>query len=158
MKAASRRAGRGLSGDLTLLDEVREHQRWDTWAAITKTTMAKPPPNQAYAASNAGDRNSVVLAYLRKMAHTALGDPDGFAGDTGWETTAAATIRWASSNGPPAPGCDIWDRRGWAQATRRWGTPSPNVPSRRRPQRTRRTCSRTEVYCANGSISGRVTG
>ena len=115
VKAASRRAGRGLTGDLTLLDEVREHQRWDTWAAITKTTMAKPRA-QTYAASNAGDRNSVVLTYLRKMAHTALGDPDGFAGDTG----AADNSRGDESMGifewSATPGCDIWDRRGWAQA------------------------------------------
>ena len=115
VKAASRRAGRGLSGDLTLLDEVREHQRWDTWAAITKTTMAKPRA-QTYAASNAGDRNSVVLAYLRRMAHTSLGDPDGFAGDSGAGDNGRGDDSMGIFEWSATPGCDIWDRRGWAQA------------------------------------------
>ena len=115
VKAASRRAGRGLTGDLTLLDEVREHQRWDTWAAITKTTMAKPRA-QTYAASNAGYRNSVVLTYLRKMAHTALGDPDGFAGDTGVADNSRGDESMGIFEWSATPGCDIWDRRGWAQA------------------------------------------
>ena len=35
VKAANRKAGRGLSGDLIMLDELREHQSWDAWAAIT---------------------------------------------------------------------------------------------------------------------------
>lgn len=76
VKAANRRAGRGLSGDLILLDELREHQSWDAWGAITKTTMARPAA-QIWALSNAGDATSVVLRYLRKSAHQALGDPDG---------------------------------------------------------------------------------
>lgn len=80
VKAANRRAGRGLSGDLILLDELREHQSWDAWGAITKTTMARPAA-QIWALSNAGDATSVVLRYLRKAAHAALGDPDGINAD-----------------------------------------------------------------------------
>jgi hypothetical protein len=76
VKAANRRAGRGLSGDLILLDELREHQSWDAWGAITKTTMARPAA-MIWALSNAGDATSVVLRYLRKQAHAALDDPDG---------------------------------------------------------------------------------
>ena len=76
VKAANRRAGRGLSGDLILLDELREHQTWDAWGAITKTTMARPAA-QIWALSNAGDATSIVLRHLRKSAHAALGDPDG---------------------------------------------------------------------------------
>jgi len=76
VKAANRRAGRGLSGDLILLDELREHQSWDSWAAVTKTTMARAEA-QVWALSNAGDASSIVLRYLRKMAHAAIGDPDG---------------------------------------------------------------------------------
>lgn len=64
------------AGDLILLDELREHQTWDSWGAITKTTMARPAA-QIWALSNAGDATSVVLRYLRKQAHAALGDPDG---------------------------------------------------------------------------------
>src|SRR5690606_12296797 len=76
VKAANRRAGRGLSGDLILLDELREHQSWDAWGAITKTTMARPSA-LICALSNAGDASSVVLRHLRLSAHRALGDPDG---------------------------------------------------------------------------------
>lgn len=76
VKAANRKAGRGLSGDLILLDELREHQSWDAWGAITKTTMARPAA-MIWALSNAGDATSIVLRYLRKMAHAAIGDPDG---------------------------------------------------------------------------------
>lgn len=80
VKAANRKAGRGLSGDLILLDELREHQTWDAWGAITKTTMARPAA-MIWALSNAGDASSVVLRYLRKMAHAALDDPDGINAD-----------------------------------------------------------------------------
>ncbi|CAN7241198.1 hypothetical protein LJR045_000976 [Microbacterium sp. LjRoot45] len=78
VKAANRRAGRGLSGNLVLLDELREHQSWDAWGAITKTTMARAEA-LILALSNAGDVTSRVLRYLRLMAHRALGDPDGIA-------------------------------------------------------------------------------
>lgn len=80
VKAANRKAGRGLSGDLILLDELREHQSWDAWGAITKTTMARPAA-MIWALSNAGDATSIVLRYLRKMAHAAVGDPDGINSD-----------------------------------------------------------------------------
>ena len=76
VKAANRRAGRGLSGDLILLDELREHQTWDAWAAISHTAVARPNA-QIWALSNAGDVTSVVLRRLRLAAHEALGDPDG---------------------------------------------------------------------------------
>lgn len=76
VKAANRKAGRGLSGDLILLDELREHQSWDAWGAITKTTNARPAA-MIWTMSNAGDATSVVLRYLRKLAHAELGDPDG---------------------------------------------------------------------------------
>jgi len=76
VKAANRRAGRGFAGDLTLLDELREHQTWEAWSAITKTLMGRPN-GQTWAMSNAGDITSAVLRFLRKKAHERLGDPDG---------------------------------------------------------------------------------
>lgn len=76
VKAASRKAGRGLSGDLIILDELREQQNWLAWSAITKTTMARPLA-QVWCFSNAGDITSVVLRHLRLMAHKMLDDPDG---------------------------------------------------------------------------------
>lgn len=76
VQAATRRGGRGLSGDLVMLDELREHQTWEAWSAISKTTMARDNAI-VFALSNAGDVSSVVLRHLRMQAHRALGDPDG---------------------------------------------------------------------------------
>lgn len=119
VKASSRRAGRGLSGDLVLLDELREHQTWDAWAAITKTTMARSFA-LIVALSNAGDATSVVLRHLRKMGHLALGDPDGINAlddpdpepdDVDSGDDALAIFEWSAR-----PGCAVWDREGWAAA------------------------------------------
>lgn len=65
--SASRRGGRGLSGDFVALDELREHKNWEAWGAVTKTTMARPRA-QIMGFSNAGDRESVVLASLHDRA------------------------------------------------------------------------------------------
>ena len=80
VKASNRKAGRGLSADLIVLDELREHTNWDSWGAVTKTMMARPKA-QTWCLSNAGDDASVVLMSLRKKAHLALGDPDGINAD-----------------------------------------------------------------------------
>jgi len=74
--SAGRRGGRGFSGDLILMDELREHQNWETWGAVTNTMNARPN-GQAWAFSNAGDNLSIVLRYLRAQAHRSLGWPDG---------------------------------------------------------------------------------
>lgn len=127
VQTASRRGGRGLSGDLILLDELREHQSWDAWGAITKTTMARALA-LILALSNAGDASSIVLRYLRKMAHASLGDPDGInsAGLGLVELTAElpadleevpadddtlGIFEWSA-----VPGCSLDDRVGWAAA------------------------------------------
>jgi phage terminase large subunit-like protein len=99
--AASRRGGRGLSGDLVLLDELREHQTWDSWGAVTKTTMARPQ-SQVWAFSNAGDRFSVVLKHLRTQAIAAVAEN---------KVSSLALFEWSASDN-----CDILDREGWAQA------------------------------------------
>lgn len=137
VKAANRRAGRGLSGDLILLDELREHQSWDAWGAITKTTQARPAA-QIWALSNAGDATSVVLRHLRKSAHAALGDPDGINRDDDPRAlpTAEDIDEFAEVAGDgltpedfeddpdtlglfewsAAPNADVMDRDAWAQA------------------------------------------
>ena len=74
--AASRRGARGFPGDLILLDELREHQNWDSWASVTNTMNARPKA-QAWAFSNAGDALSIVLRYLRALAHREMDWPDG---------------------------------------------------------------------------------
>lgn len=76
--AATRKGGRGLSSDLILLDELREHTNWDAWGAVTKSAMARPNA-LVWCMSNAGDSQSVVLKHLRIKAHKAVGDPDGIA-------------------------------------------------------------------------------
>lgn len=76
VKAANRRAGRGLTADGIMMDELREQQTWEAWAAITKTTTAKPNA-QIVCLSNAGDATSVVLRKLRMLGHASAGDPDG---------------------------------------------------------------------------------
>ena len=40
--APNRRAGRGDSNDLVLLDELREHRNWETWSATLASTNARP--------------------------------------------------------------------------------------------------------------------
>lgn len=62
--AASRKGGRSLSGDDVNLDELREHHTWESWGAVTKTTLARRKA-QVWAFSNAGDDRSVVLNDLR---------------------------------------------------------------------------------------------
>jgi hypothetical protein len=129
--AASRRGGRGKSGDLVLMDELREHQTWQAWSAITKTTMARAKA-LVWCMSNAGDSTSVVLRHLRKQAHARAGDPDKLNSDTetinlqallGEDYTedmaemmqlqadATGIFEWSA-----APGRDKWDRDGWAEA------------------------------------------
>lgn len=114
--AANRKGGRGLSGDLVLMDELREHSNWDSWSAVTKTTLARFYA-QVWAASNAGDAASIVLRFLRKLAHTALGNPDGLedvgapADDDEADGDTLGLFEWSAP-----PGISIWDRDGWAMA------------------------------------------
>ncbi len=118
VQAATRRGGRGLSSDLVILDELREHQNWEAWSAVTKTTMARKL-SQIWAASNAGDRSSVVLSHLRVLAHIALGDPDGLSKESSRvddlvddiDDTSLGIFEWSA-----APCMDVRDRAGWAQA------------------------------------------
>jgi len=174
VKAANRRAGRGLTGDLIILDELREHQSWDAWAAITGTTNARPNA-QIWALSNAGDSTSVVLRYLRKKAHAVLGDPDGInaADDPSLlleqarqgttlegealdeledvEDDSLGIFEWSAP-----PGCPIRDRKGWAQA-------NPSLGHGRITERTLISKSsepewvfRTEALCqwSDGTLEG----
>lgn len=127
--SATRKGGRGFSGDLILLDELREHQSWDSWSAATKTTLARPK-SQVWAFSNAGDTTSIVLRFMRASAHRALGWPDGeddadildladFDEDFAeWEeelgelaADSLGLFEWSA-----APGSKRTDLQAWAQA------------------------------------------
>lgn len=121
--AASRKGGRGFSGDLILLDELREHQSWDSWSAVTNTMNARPRA-QAWAFTNAGDALSVVLRYLRAQAHRDLGWPDGDADADILEgldeemqeylDSADEVLGWFEWSADPE--VKRTDRHGWAQA------------------------------------------
>jgi len=148
VQAASRRGGRGLSGDLVILDELREHQTWEAWSAVTKTTMARSRA-QVWAASNAGDRTSIVLAHLRRLAHYSLGDPDGINGDDVRADEAPEELdeslgifEWSAP-----PGCDISDRQGWAQANPSLGHTTTERAIQSAMTTDPEAVFRTEVLC-----------
>ena len=123
VRASNRKAGRGKSADLVLLDELREHQTWDAYGALSKTGMARKNA-LLWCMSNAGDGTSVVLRHFRLRAHRMLGDPDGVvaatgdaetipdAGDTSaLEGTALGIFEWSAR-----PDADPTDPHAWAQA------------------------------------------
>ena len=122
VKASTRGAGRGKSGDLIELDELREHQDWKAWGAITKTMIARPNA-LCWCMSNAGDGTSVVLRHLRMKAHEALGDPDGIVAAMGdaqgvpdddieeLDTDTLGFFEWSSP-----PDAAMTDREAWAYA------------------------------------------
>jgi hypothetical protein len=95
--ASSRGSGRGLSVDLLILDELREHRTPEAWAALSKTTMARPNA-LTVCISNAGDDQSVVLNTLRSAA-LAEADP------------GLGLFEWSAPEG-----CALDDPVAWAQA------------------------------------------
>ena len=130
-KAASRRGGRGKTAGVVLLDELREHQNFEAWAAITKTTLTLANA-LVIALSNAGDLKSMVLRHLRRMAHLALGDPDGIWDGTddvaeevpdeldGEDLDDLAIFEWSAP-----PGAEAGDREAWAAANPSMGHIAP---------------------------------
>lgn len=171
VKAATRRAGRGLSGDVILLDELREHQSWDAWGAITKTTMARSMA-LILALSNAGDATSIVLRYLRKMCHDAVGDPDGINADDpaatllpGGEDDELEEPEFALSEGDDSvaifewsapPSCDIRNRDGWAAANPALGYTITERTIASAARTDPEWIFRTEVLCqwSEGTLEG----
>jgi len=117
--AASRKGGRGLSGDDVNLDELREHHVWDSWAAVTKTTMARPNP-QVFAFSNAGDDRSIVLNYLVEQGRAAAANPEAADPTLGmFEWSAPDDIECTCArrhDEPHKANCRLRDRQAWAQA------------------------------------------
>ncbi len=116
-KTPTRRAGRGPSAQLVIMDEMREQQTWDAWDAVADTTLAQEL-GIIWCASNAGDSMSVVLRAKRWQAHRALGDPDGWCAEQDdlaalnfMEDETLGIFEWSA-----APGRDIWDTAGWCEA------------------------------------------
>jgi hypothetical protein len=150
VQAANRRGGRSLSGDFVLMDELREHQNWDAWGAITKTTMARALAI-ILAASNAGDLSSVVLAHLRVLGHVALGNPDGLVvpegedddlDDMDLDDESLGIFEWSAP-----PGCSRSDRDGWRQANPSLGYTTTERAIRSALRTDPDATFRTEVLC-----------
>jgi len=97
--AASRKGGRGLSGDDVNLDELREHHTWESWAAVTKTTMARRKA-QIWAFSNAGDDRSVVLNALQEKGRAAAEDPAADA--------SMGIFEWSAPDDCPVDDPNMW--------------------------------------------------
>lgn len=98
--APTRRAGRGDSNDLVMLDEVREQRDWETWSAAVASTVAKPN-GLVVCFSNAGDPDSVVLRQLRETAIQAIdGSQAGdFGGDV--DSNTLGLFEWSAEDGAP---------------------------------------------------------
>lgn len=96
--APTRRAGRGDSNDLVMLDEVREHRDWECWSAAAASTNAKPN-GLIICFSNAGDPDSIVLRQLRNQAISAMegtGSAD-FGGDV--DASTLGLFEWSAEDG-----------------------------------------------------------
>ncbi|MEU8279549.1 hypothetical protein ACFYOK_29465 [Microbispora bryophytorum] len=115
--AASRRGGRSLSADDVNLDELREHQTWDAWGAVTKTTMARANA-QIWAFSNAGDDKSIVLNDLVEKGRAAVDDPDldPSLGHFEWSAPDDVECTCGRPEGKHAGDCRLRDPQAWAQA------------------------------------------
>ena len=96
--APTRRAGRGDSNDLVLLDEIREQRDFEVLAAATASTVAKPN-GIIICFSNAGDPDSVVLRQLRSTALERItGDKaSDFGGDIDGDNLGL--FEWSSPDG-----------------------------------------------------------
>lgn len=95
--AANDKAGRGLSSDLLVVDELRTHGDWRAWGSLESTTRARPR-SQTWAMSNMGGDEAVVLNLLRDQA---------IAGTN----PQLAIFEWSGR-----PGCSLDSREDWAQA------------------------------------------
>lgn len=95
--ASNRKGGRSLTIDRLILDELREHHSWEAWNASVNAMNARPY-GQAWAITNAGDDESIVLNSLRDSA---LLETDPRLG----------LFEYSAPDG-----CDILDEQMWAYA------------------------------------------
>lgn len=91
--APTRRAGRGDSNDLVMLDEIREQRDFEVLSAAAASTNARPN-GVIVCFSNAGDPDSVVLRQLRARA---LGNNDDFGGDV--DASSLGLFEWSAPEG-----------------------------------------------------------
>lgn len=169
VSAANRRGGRGLSAGLVLLDELREHQSWEAWAAVTNTTLAIDQ-SLIFAFSNAGDASSVVLRALRLAALHQPGTNGGAEdrAQTEWELppvdvgqfdgeadegidpdSSTAIFEWSA-----VPGRSKWDTDSMCQANPSLGHGTITVRKLRSFLRAPDSVCRPENLCewASGAV------
>ncbi len=98
VKAPTRRAGRGDSNDLVMMDETRELRDWETWSAAAASIVAKPN-GIIIGFTNAGDPDSVVLRQIRSTAMAAIGagEAEDLGGDLDAETLGL--FEWSAPEG-----------------------------------------------------------
>lgn len=126
--ATTRGAGRGLSVDLLIMDEVREQRDWLSWAALSKTVIARPG-SQIVCISNAGDDESVVLNSLRDAA---LSEKD----DT------LCILEWSAPEG-----CSMDDPEMWAYGLPALGHTIEETTIRSSRETDPANVFRTEILC-----------
>jgi hypothetical protein len=99
--ANNRKAARGQSTDLVILDEVREYRDWEGYSALEKTRRARRS-SQVWAFSSEGDDGSVVLDHLASAGRLAA-DTRG-PSDLAW-------FEWSAESG-----LERSDPRAWQQS------------------------------------------
>jgi phage terminase large subunit-like protein len=122
---------RGLTADLAMIDELREHKDWNVWAALTYTLQTTA--GQLWVASNAGDSTSAVLNGIREQA---------LAQASGGEDRSLYYAEWSAD--PKRP---IDDRDGWAEANPALGHLIDEQTLRTRMKTDPPNVFRTEALC-----------
>ena len=81
-----------------MLDEIREHRDWETWAAAAASINAKPN-GMIVCFSNAGDPDSVVLRQLRSQAIAQIEGTQAqdFGGDV--DGSSLGLFEWSAPDG-----------------------------------------------------------
>lgn len=97
LTSSSRSAGRGLSVDCLVMDELREQRTRAAWAALQNTTAARAGAI-TFGISNQGDDESVVLNELRDSALSESSPRVGI-------------MEWSAEDG-----CDPDDENQWTKA------------------------------------------
>jgi phage terminase large subunit-like protein len=92
---------RGLTANLVIIDELREHKTDDAWAALGYTTQTTGGPT--WVSSNAGDQSSTVLNRIREQALASIAAPG-----------SDPSLYYAEWSADPVRAAD--DRQGWAEA------------------------------------------
>lgn len=100
--AANSKGGRGMSIDRLIIDELREHAKWDAINAAVPAMNARPFA-QAFFITSMGDDSSVVLDSLRESALDFLKTGDG--------DYRLGIFEWSAPDG-----MDVLNKEAWVYA------------------------------------------